>query len=166
MNKKILLTAIVVITSIIIFIILLNKPKYFIEEPLTYNGNKIVNTLNKPEYDTIFNYVLIESGVTNASIYVVKLETESETLKGQAGIYKDKIVLFLKDDLYGSDIHEIIAHEVAHVKQLHTKDLVNIDGDNVIYKGKHYKLSEIEYLDRPWEIDAFNTRYNLKKYYK
>ena len=54
----------------------------------------------------------------------------------------------------------IISHELIHLKQYFTKELVYSNG--VIYwDKKEFVLNDIGYGDRPWETDAFKKEIQL-----
>ncbi len=58
------------------------------------------------------------------------------------------------------DIYTALAHEMVHVKQYVTGELVDTDGLNVFWKGELYKdaksANEDEaYWNSPWEIEAY-----------
>ena len=43
----------------------------------------------------------------------------------------------------------------GHLYQLVSGKQKNLDNNRVIYDGRLYKLSETEYMDRPWEVEAY-----------
>lgn len=49
-----------------------------------------------------------------------------------------------------------LCHEMTHVKQMATGLLKSVKGGN-LWKGKFYP-SKTPYLDRPWEIQAFQNQ--------
>jgi hypothetical protein len=51
---------------------------------------------------------------------------------------------------------EILSHELIHVKQLYTNELdYSIKLGEAYWKGDTVKFKDINYKDRPWEIEAF-----------
>jgi hypothetical protein len=54
---------------------------------------------------------------------------------------------------------ELIAHELTHVRQIYDKRII-VDGEDIIWKGKHIKPIP-EYMERPWEIEAFQYEVDL-----
>ena len=51
---------------------------------------------------------------------------------------------------------ETLSHELVHLCQFATRRLYYFcDGDRTRFDGKHYSLTECNYVDRPWEIEAF-----------
>ena len=48
-----------------------------------------------------------------------------------------------------------ICHELIHVRQLETKQLIFLDDKSAIFNGQHYS-AETPYADQPWEIEAFS----------
>lgn len=54
---------------------------------------------------------------------------------------------------------ELIAHELTHVRQIYDKRII-VDGEDIIWKGKYINPMP-EYMERPWEIEAFQYELDL-----
>ena len=63
---------------------------------------------------------------------------------------------------------QILAHEMVHVKQYAKNELQSDNPDSASFAGKAYKItSSIEdYLNYPWEIEAFGREKGLVLLYK
>jgi hypothetical protein len=57
---------------------------------------------------------------------------------------------------------EVLCHEVIHMEQYSSGDLV-YDNNFIIWKGDKMELNSKEYMDRPWEKDAFDRQSQLIK---
>ena len=68
-------------------------------------------------------------------------------------------MLFI-DDVNREESITIISHELIHLKQYLTKELVYSNGIVYWYK-KELTLNDIGYGDRPWETDAFKKEPEL-----
>jgi len=56
-----------------------------------------------------------------------------------------------------------IAHELIHMEQHESGRSYYIEG-GYVYDGKTYLKDKLdEYIDRPWEIEAFVRQYSLAK---
>ena len=55
---------------------------------------------------------------------------------------------------------EVLCHEVIHMQQYSSGDLV-YDNNFIIWKGNKMELNSKEYMDRPWEKDAFDRQSQL-----
>lgn len=56
-----------------------------------------------------------------------------------------------------------LAHEMVHVKQLAKGEL---NDDHTRWQGKKINSDKIDYMDLPWEAEAFFCEYILYKTYK
>lgn len=55
-----------------------------------------------------------------------------------------------------------ILHEMVHVKQFLTRDLRDTPFvDRVLWKGELMNAAEIDYMDQPWEIEAYTLEETL-----
>lgn len=59
------------------------------------------------------------------------------------------------------NIINIICHEMIHFNQYETGKLI-VEKDKFIWLDKEYK-SDLEYMKRPWEIEAFSNQYKIYK---
>lgn len=58
-----------------------------------------------------------------------------------------------------------LAHELVHVKQYLNKELLELPY-GAMWHGKVYPLDDIDYLDEPWEVEAFGREVLLMERWK
>jgi len=59
---------------------------------------------------------------------------------------------------------EFIAHELVHLVQFHSGRLVKREGLNsALWDGQIYDITEVPYLERPWEKEAYSKDKDLAK---
>lgn len=171
MKKTLIYIVIAAVIVGIIYLIANQKEQYFAKVPL--NGNNSVFNVTKYKYiDTVIKLGLDNIGLKK-TIVVVKPLTES--LKGKlldenrqlvAHVHGSNGVYTIWVDDSGMSRNEFIdvfSHECWHIKQYETKRLV-VGGKYPKWLGKEYDLETTAYMDRPWEIEAYNKQANIKKY--
>jgi len=69
----------------------------------------------------------------------------------------------LNRELRQRDLLETVAHEMVHIKQWATSQLIDYisDTNKVKYDGKIYYKDRIEYWDYPWEIEAYGREVGI-----
>jgi hypothetical protein len=167
--KKIIIILIISFISLIFFILSSNdtvkQNDYFNKVELSYN-NQIVNNLLPSFYDTILSVGLDLYNIESSLIIVNPLSEESkaqfggESLKAHIRYYNGAYYLFI-DRLNRSEAMLVISHEIVHIKQYQNYDLI-YENNILMWKGEVIDADNMEYLDRPWERDAF---FNESKLY-
>jgi len=77
--------------------------------------------------------------------------------------YADNIFkVFLKEGLSKSNLLLILCHEFIHIKQ-YLDGRLRLDGTKAIWEDKEYDMLDIDYMDRPWETEAFRMQGKLYK---
>lgn len=82
---------------------------------------------------------------------------ERENGSGLTCIGPNKFRMDLQDNLDYEGLTVVIAHEMVHLKQYVTGDLIDSDDDTTIWKGQEYQHPEFlsdEYFLAPWEMEA------------
>lgn len=158
--KKIVGISIVVIISISLVSYLIftdGKDKPFNQVEINYN-NSVYNNSLPSYYDTILYVGLDAAGLIGVSITIDKLSDAARNqfdgeLKAHLRYFNNVYYLFI-DNYDRQEAIEVISHELIHVQQYNSGDLIYYDG-KVWWKGEEFDLSNIEYTKRPWEDDAF-----------
>ena len=128
------------------------------------------NTANLP-YDKAAQYVeqgLAELGLIGVNVRVMpiadkmKEKYQGGSLKGYVEGAGGYYTLYL-GEISNVKIAEIVAHELIHVKQLHTGQLIKLGGNKVIYLEKEYHTAKLGYHGRPWETDAYSEGAKLER---
>lgn len=171
MNKNLskILIGVIILVLIILGIYFLSKQEEpsFKKVPLTNETNLVINQTGIEYYDTIIHVGLEQMGLNNITLTVAPL---SESAKQNFAAEGGDLAAHLResDGLYYLFISEnsktqsitIIAHELIHLNQYHTGELV-YKNNLLTWQGKEYNLQEISYNLRPWEDDAFQKETEL-----
>jgi hypothetical protein len=154
-----------IIKLISLLIILVILCIYCVSQPIKYHNDlkfsktiTINNNYNK-EYDTVLlvlsNHVFKFDTI---SIFLIETEIDSgfKSFTTPYIFYHSYLIMIDKNVKY-NEIKTILCHEFIHIQQVESDDLILPIGINhdFIYKGDTIPY-ETKYLDRQWEIDAFN----------
>jgi len=170
MKKKIIISLIVIIVIGLITLLIIKTSK---KEPEKYfnsvkfnSVNYVNNNTDKNYYDTIIKVGLEKLNLRDVSVLITPLSPSIKSslgdnyeLKAHLRENGDEYVLFI-DDVSREESITIISHELIHLKQYLTKELVYSNGI-VYWQKKEFVLNDIGYGDRPWETDAFNKEPEL-----
>lgn len=170
MNKKILIVIVVFLLALLGLILF--GPKVEFKGDVSYERHSdVYNQTDKPYIDDILhvglNYLNIKS-----VIVIVKEIDKNLSIDGQ---YDAKASLRTNNYQYLISLHDMkkreaimtLAHELIHLHQYYVNDLyVGVRGeeDIIFYKNQVFPvntLNQIPYMERPWEIDAFERQKEL-----
>lgn len=169
-NKIIWFIVGILLLGLIIFIVTKKeKPLKPLDIPIT---NVVMNKTTKDYLTPMINAGLYELKID--SVFVI-VKPMSITIKnnglGDGGFElmgtiignRNQYMLYI-GDLNRSESFTIVSHELIHLEQFHSGRLVKKDSTNlVLWEGKIYDVKQIPYLERPWEIEAFNKDKVLEK---
>jgi hypothetical protein len=152
--------SILVITLISYAIISNSEDKPYNQVNISYN-NSILNSSLPSYYDTVLYVGLDALGAEGVTITVDKLSDKAKEqfdgeLKAHIRRYNGMYYLFI-DEYSREEVIEIVAHELIHIQQYDSNDLVYLNG-SVFWRGEEYDLTNIEYQKRPWEDEAFEAQ--------
>ena len=141
-------------------------------------GNRGINVLNtNNKIVNLTKFDKIEENLSKALLYleieglVISIhEVPKELLYIENGITVNGFViqenncsfyLFLSPLLESDYLIEVLAHEVIHINQYYMKKLISISYEEVYWNDSLIQVSKTNYIDRPWEIEAFNGQHCL-----
>ncbi len=105
------------------------------------------------------NLVLDVSSIEKLRLSIIDVsDEEASCISHRTDPYRFLIKLSSNSLL---NLREVLAHEMCHVAQMLSGKL-QPDGDDVVWDGKKYVLSEIKSSKRPWEQEAMLFAYNFK----
>lgn len=135
------------------------------------NSNSSV--LNKTEYsymDSIIYIGLNELGIDSVYVVIRQIDPNvqtnfdtSITLKAHIIGNNNQYILWV-DKMSRTESITVISHELIHLKQYYTNNLI-IEDDYIVWKNMAYTyddISKIDYLHREWEIEAFKLERGLE----
>ena len=152
--------SILIITLISYAIISNTEDKPYNQVNISYN-NSILNSSLPSYYDTVLYVGLNALEAEGVTIIIDKLSDKAKEqfdgeLKAHIRCYNNMYYLFI-DEYSREEVIEIIAHELIHIQQYNSNDLVYLNG-SVFWRGEEYDLTNIEYQKRPWEDEAFEAQ--------
>lgn len=127
---------------------------------VVYKSNNTVTVKLLPMFvDTVLNVGLEQLGDSGMFVMVKPLpdalkQQGDVTVKAHIRGEGDSYIIWM-DLLSRSESIDVLSHELIHLNQYKTKQLVVV-GDKVVWQGDTLNISDIPYNERPWEIDAFN----------
>ncbi len=158
----------IILILLIVFLILKVdlKEKTFNQVELT-NNNIIENELFPTYYDTILNVAMEQMKLSDHIVIMGQLSESTKSkfdgdLKAHVRYIDPNFFLFM-DKLNRHEAIEVLCHEVIHMQQYSSGDLVYDNNGNVTWKGETIELSSKQYENRSWENDAFNRQKQLIK---
>lgn len=165
MNKKNLLLGIISVVVLIAIVILIsankNEEEYFNQVELSEN-NFVLNSTELSYYDTIIKVGLDAAGLKGISVNVLEISDVSKNafdgeLKAHIKLFNGQYYLFI-DKFDRIDAIEIISHEIVHIDQYNSTNLIYESGTIIYWLGKEYDVANLDYDRRPWEQDAFDRQ--------
>lgn len=168
-NLKITLVIIAVIAMVVTLMYLsINQHKIDNRPFKKQDFPKTIVVENNTEYERIDTIVyVLASNIFNLDtlkviIYPMINKINSEKYDFYA--YTSKIyfksheyLVFINPKLSFSNLKMTMSHEFIHIEQ-YEKDGLEIINNLATFKGRKYDLRDIEYMDRPFEIEAFNEQ--------
>jgi hypothetical protein len=161
-----ILIGLLIVGLIIFLIVKLNPPeKSFNQIPLQDN-NSIVNGVFPTYYDTVLNVAMSQMELSGYKVIMEQISGEAKSqfdgeLKAHIRYYNNDFYLFT-GSLSRNESIEVLCHEVIHMQQYTSGDLIYNNG-NITWKGETLELNSKEYENRPWEKDAFSRQTQLIK---
>lgn len=168
-RKTLLIIGGVIVTLILLFFLFksLNKETPFARIQLS-PSNIVFNRTSRSYMDTIVSVGLDKLDMKDIVALVRPItpdildamKSKEPTLDLKAFIIgKDENYIIYIVDLDRTTAIEVLSHELIHLKQTESKQLVK-GTKSVLWEGKEYS-PELPYDERPWEKDAFDKQYSL-----
>ena len=175
MKIKNIILIIVLVLSVVFLVIYLNKKAVEIPfntndlpETSDYIGN---HTENMKFIDTVLYRGIYDLGIEGVFINVFTLSDEvkinfqrENEMELEAHIVgEDPQYAIYVTDMDRRTSLRILAHELYHLQQYHTKRLINKGNGIVSWEGNDVDVLSIPYNERPWEKEAFDNQSTLEK---
>ena len=165
--KKILMLLILIVLVVILYFFIKNSnaESYFKPVKLS-DSNEIVNTTTSSYMDTVVSVGLDVLNVRNCEIVIKSMTDEMKgNFLSQNGLSLEASIMGSNGlyDVYVNGISKqtaitVLSHELVHLKQYETGDLQLIGDGKVTWKGETINVLDLNYEDRPWEREAFQTQ--------
>lgn len=168
MKKRVFLwLAVLVLLWVGVFLIFRDNESKFFHPVVLANNNLLLNA-GVPRYlDTVLLVGLEQLGIRGIRITMSPLSEETKNswdgeLKAHVRYHEGHFFLFVEESGRARTM-EILAHELAHVSQYLSREIVYNGGTIVFWRGKEYDLSQTDYSSRPWETEAFARQRGILK---
>lgn len=173
MNKKILLVVLVFLLALLALIIF--SPKIEFREDVDYSkNNMVVNQTDKQYIEDIIHIGLNYLDIKEMIVVVKEIDRNvkiDDQYDAKASVvtnnYQFLVSLY---DMKKNEAITTLAHELIHIHQYYTNDLYidERDGEKVIVHNQVNffpisTLNQVPYMERPWEVDAFDRQRDLAK---
>jgi hypothetical protein len=129
-------------------------------------GKSVKNRLVSVEVAWLINELKLRKSRADLEIIPKRNLIKTHGCRGLTGHLDDLIGLVYDSCISSVDLVRVIAHEMVHVKQLARGQLkYKIDGEDevAIWRGKHFDLDGVKYIDRPWEVEAYSKQEILSR---
>ena len=158
----------VVLLILVVLAILQNRQDRPFKKVTLSENNLVTNYTRYPYLDTIAYVGLDSMGMCDITLDIKKLSEEAK--KNMPEGYDLRGLIYGSGSNYTMWVADaerkehvtIIAHELIHLRQYYSKQLM-YDGFYVYWNRAKYDLKEIEYGMRPWEADAFEQEVILER---
>ena len=166
-------TIIITVVSFIFIIIICKLLFTYKDKPFSkvnfYNYHHIYNSTNKPYLDTIVESGLQSLKIDTVTVIIEKIKNTSTTINGEdidleayIVYYNDMYYIFIGDYDRNENI-TILSHELIHLRQYYDKTLVISKTGVYLWLDEVVDISDMNYNDRPWEVEAFSEQSNNAK---
>jgi hypothetical protein len=169
MKGKNIVIGIIVVLLIGFVIYKLSNQKQQTFKKVTLSRNNIIsNKTSKSYLDTLVSQGLDVLGLKGE---YVMIRTMDPSLKGTLGAdtelrayiigERNQYIIYI-GDLNRQESLTILSHELIHLQQYTSGRLIRMEDRFMMFDGEVYNVDNIEYKNRPWEIEAFNKETGLK----
>ena len=163
-KKKILIIGLL-IAAVITALIFFGKDDRPISN-ISLKNNKILNRSTIIGADMIVAAGLNELKIDSIHVLITHMPNKTKgDLQYQAYIMPivPRVYNIRIKSLSRNTAIEVLAHELIHLKQMHTNILFNTK-DTIYWGIMMYDVNNLpDYFDRPWEIQAFEEQIELSK---
>jgi len=164
---------ILIVIIIVLFAILYKPTKFTLTEEIIKNNTVIVNSTKNKEYVENITYIgldILDLDSITVNIFdiptIIKVNNylNGYSIKGLiVKNFNNNYTIFIDYNETPNNLFLILSHELIHLEQYQNNRLELLFGGGIIrFENKLYILKDINYNQRPWEIEAFDKEQNLK----
>jgi len=156
----------IIILSLLIVTFIIYKLSTVKDKPFDkiefYKYHHIYNLTNKSYLDTIVESGLRSLKIDTVTVIIKNIQQTSEEINGEDIELKAYIVD--SNDIYyilignydRSQNITILSHELIHLKQYYDKTLIISKSGAYLWLNEVVDISDMNYDQRPWEVEAFD----------
>lgn len=170
-NKNIIWIILGILLLSIILYLVTRPEKTFTRIELTKN-NFVLNRASESYLDTIVSIGMDELNMVGLTILIRNMESPQQIDGGyetQGYIVSRKgggsdYLIYIKKGIDRNKAITVLSHELIHLKQYQSCELIWLGNESVIWKENEYTdITQIPYMERGWEIEAFEKSPELNK---
>ena len=178
-NKKTLFIVLGVILFVALIILLMIRDKKMAERPFNHfdfpTTLTIENNTGFEDIDTIalvlahkvFEYDTMHIIVVYIPDHIGSGEVDGEEYMFEAFVQQipflpHRYLVLMNKKTSKRKLQEVLSHEFVHIKQYESGDLY-VYGNMYDWKGETNRFSDVKYMERPFEKEAFKNQSKIKK---
>lgn len=164
------LAAIVILGLLIWWVAQSPQPSTYYKQIPLVEANDVINTTEWDYLDTTVQVGMNELDLVGVKVLIQPMNerirnrfeaTEGVELEAYVAEWMDGYTICVNGNLGRAHAIDVIAHELIHLQQYHSKDLIVGDDTVVLWRGQSYDVLGLPYADRPWEREAFSYQREL-----
>jgi len=167
MSKPIKIIGIILFSFILIFIayeIFIPTKDYPFSKIEIVNYHHLYNLTNRTYLDTIVESGLQSLKIDTVTVVIKNIDKSSIVINGEdidlkayIVVNNDTYYIFIGDYSRNESI-TILSHELIHLRQYYDKMLLISRTGVYLWLGDVIDISNMDYNQRPWEIEAFDNQ--------
>ena len=147
------------------------KEEEFLDTIEIESNNIVTNRTDNEYYDNIVEVGLYELGIDCVYVRINEITDEAKSNFGIDVELRAHIIgrgnqyTIWIDEMGHDESIKVLSHELIHLEQYRNREIV-LEEYYVVWRGINYTYGDIErmdYLKRPWEIDAINKSKKLRE---
>jgi len=169
-NKKFIIIGVVVLIVALLSILLIRRERNVnvYEYPDTVVVTNHTKHKNADTYSKIILNKIFEYDTITLNIYYASRDYGTEEYDVAGFIQKNPYVphtynVFVKKNGLPTSIKHFLSHELIHLRQMESGDLIPIDQYTQVYKGDTISFLDTPYRERLFETEAINTQNDVLK---
>jgi hypothetical protein len=147
------------------------KEEEFLDTIEIESENVITNRTDNEFYDKIVEVGLYELGIDSVYVRINEITDEAKSnfdidteLRAHIVGRGNQYTIWI-DEMGQDESIKVLSHELIHLEQYRNREII-LEEYYVVWRGVNYTYGDIErmdYLKRPWEIDAINKSKKLRE---
>jgi hypothetical protein len=147
------------------------KEEEFLDTIEIESNNIVTNRTDNEFYDKIVEVGLYELGIDSVYVRINEITDEAKSnfdidteLRAHIVGRGNQYTIWI-DEMGQDESIKVLSHELIHLEQYRNREII-LEEYYVVWRGINYTYGDIErmdYLKRPWEIDAINKSKKLRE---
>lgn len=163
-RKGLIIAGAIALIVIIVLLVRREKNVNVYDYPQTLVVNNYTKHKNAETYSKIILNKIYHYDTVNLNVYYTSRDYGTDEIEVLGFIQKNPYEahsynIFVKKGSLPISVKKFLSHELIHLHQMEIGDLVPIQSNSmIVYKGDTIVYRDMEYNDRPHEIDALQTQ--------